>query len=123
MTQISGSSAMQGKSQTTSPLPDTFSTIQVIFGMEEGQEIPTTMFPSPASPSVMLFSAQGFFTPNPIIFILLKKSMLLNSSQAGFLSFLTCEEGKTIPRDLNQEANRSSEDFLGIRSLKRSGQK
>jgi len=40
-------------------------------------------------------------------------------SQAGFHS----EEGKTILRDLNQEANRTSEDFLGIRSLKRSGQK
>lgn len=63
---------MQVKSQTTSPFLATFSTTQAISAMEEGQDVPMTTLPLPASPGVMLFSSQRFSTQNPIIFIVLK---------------------------------------------------
>lgn len=80
--------------------------------------------PSPCQFQCYVFLSSKFSHPKSNNFCCLKKSkLLLNISQVGFHGFLTCEEGKTILRDLNQEANRSSEDFLGIRSLKTSGHK
>lgn len=77
------------------------------------------MLPLPARPSVILFSK--FLHPKLSDFYLKIQTSIL--VRQVFTAFLTCEGGKTILRDLNWEANRSSQDFLGIRSLKRFGQK